>query len=1205
MPTLLRHLPFAWFGIVLGVGWVSAAAATPEDATDFLRDIRPILSTHCFKCHGPDAKSRKGGLRLDLRDEAIQPGKSKSRAIDPDQPARSSLLARIDSEDPDEVMPPPSTKNPLTAVEKEKLRKWLMAGAEYRPHWAFVPPKAALVPAVVSQDTAVPPPVNPIDAFVRARLVSAGLQPAPEADRATLIRRVSLDLIGLVPSQEETDAFLADADPRAYERWVDHLLASKHYGERWARRWMDLARYADTNGYEKDRPRSIWPWRDWLIQALNDDLPFDRFTVEQIAGDMLPGATASQRIATGFHRNTMLNEEGGVDPLEFRFHSMVDRVHTTATTWLGMTMSCAQCHSHKYDPIDHREYYQFMALLDNADEPVMDVPDAAKEAKRKEVERRIAEAQSGLLNRFPVPEEVLYVTPPAQRVTTERGEPRPGPTALPDGSYRFSGPAADKDTYTFDFETTLTRVTRLNLDVLADDTLPSKGPGRTAHGNFVLSEIQILAAPAGSPASTPPTPVAIASAIADFSQPGFPIEQAFDQKPDTGWAIAGQGTWNINRRATFRLDGQVGFAEGTRFTIRLVQHYGGQHLIGRVRFGFGVEKPDPRPVETRRQERVEQQFTQWQLRSVDQTRAWVPLRPTSATSSVPVLAVQPDDSVFVSSDQTKSDTYDLAFDSSLKGITAMRLEVLPDERLPRGGPGRVYFEGPLGDFYLSTFAVRAGGKPVRLNRPSQSYASGGNTAAKALDDDQQSGWSIDGGQGRRHVAVFNFETPLDDASDLRVAMLFERYHPAGLGRFRISVTTDPRGAEALLLSDELQLALRKPVADRTETERQALLKAFAAEAPELASERSAIENLRREIPAFPTTLVMQERPADNPRRTRVRTRGEFLQPAEPVTPGLPAFLAATAGSQPTNRLQLAQWLVSRSNPLTARVVMNRHWAAFFGRGLVRTTEDFGFQGELPTHPELLDWLAVEFMNRGWSQKAMHRLIVLSATYRQSSRVLPIHLEKDPQNLLLARSPRIRLEGEIVRDVALSASGLLSPKLGGPSVFPPQLASITREGTYGPLDWNVSQGEDRFRRGIYTFVKRTAPYAAFQTFDAPSGEACVARREVSNTPLQSLTLLNDEVFLEAAQSLGRKAASLAGNDTVAAVYLFRRVLCRLPQPAELREILAFLHVQRERIAHGTLRAEDLAGPGEGSPAERAAWSLVARALLNLDEAVTRI
>ncbi|MGE4182331.1 MAG: DUF1553 domain-containing protein, partial [Limisphaerales bacterium] len=840
-------------------------------------------------------------------------------------------------------------------------------------------------------------------------------------------------------------------------------------------------------------------------------------------------------------------------------------------------------------------------------------PDPEKAAVRRRIAQRLAEWQADLPNRFPVPSAVSYLTPPATRITTAKGSAPPA--LLSDGSYRFSGPVPDKDTYAFEFETGLTNVTHLNLDVLADDALPSRGPGRTPHGNFVLSEIQILAAPAGSSDATPPTNATIASATSDFAQSGFPVDHAFDGKTSTGWAIAGEGAWNINRRATFQLATPVGFPGGTRFTVRLVQEHGSQHVIGRLRLGFGSESPDPRPVEELRRETFVRSFDQWQERTRELTREWTPLRPRSATSEVPVLTIQSDDSVFVSSDQTKSDTYLLSYSTQRRGITAIRLEALPDERLPRGGPGRVYFEGPIGDFFLSTLSLRAGGNPVKLHRPSQSTANGGNTAAKALDEDQQSGWSIDGGQGRRHVAVFNLEKPLEDASDLELTMLFERYYPAGLGRFRISVTTDPRGAEAIPLADDLQLALRTPAEQRNADDQRGLVDAFVSEAPELSAERAAMDKLRREMPALPTTLVMQERPPDNPRVTRMRNRGEFLQPTDAVTPGLPSFLAAQLEAQPTNRLQFARWLVSPSNPLTARVVMNRHWAAFFGRGLVRTTEDFGFQGELPTHPDLLDWLAVEFMRNGWSQKAMHRTIVLSATYRQSSHVPADAIERDPENLLLARGPRLRVEGEIVRDLALSASGLLSRKIGGPSVFPPQLASITREGTYGPLDWKVSTGEDRFRRGIYTFAKRTAPYAAFQTFDAPSGEACVARRDSSNTPLQSLTLLNDEVFLEAAQALGRQAAHMDGDDRAIATHLFRLILTRLPRPSELKELLAFVDSQRARFASGAAKPDDLAGPerpgesvdssdGSSSVIDRAAWTALARVLLNLDETVTR-
>lgn len=1208
-PASFAALRVALLFLALGAPGLAPAAETAAGSAsgagagiDFLRDVRPILSSHCFKCHGPDARTRKGGLRLDDAEAARQPAKSGARALVPGQPAASELIQRLHTEDPDEVMPPPSTKQPLSAAQKETLRRWVAAGAEYRPHWAFVPPTKPPVPETASPAPGhgVAPVRNPIDAFIRARLAREGLTPSPEADPAALVRRVYLDLIGLPPTPEEAEAFVSDPTPEAYERLVDRLLGSRHYGERWARRWLDLARYADTNGYEKDRPRSMWPWRDWVIGALNADLPFDQFTVRQLAGDLLPGATPEDRVATGFHRNTMINEEGGIDPLEYRFYSMVDRVHTTATAWLGLTMSCAQCHTHKYDPIQQTEYYGFMAFLDNADEPTADVPDPGIAARRAEAETRIAALTAALPDRFPVEDEVTWVTPAAVRVTSASGA---SAERLEDGSYRFGGVTPEKDDYRLAFENLPADVLLVNVEALADDALPRKGPGRAANGNFVLSEVEISAS---APGVASPEPIALAAVSADFEQGGFPAAGAVDGKPGTGWAVSGEGQWNINRRATFRLARSPAGGAGSRVEVRLRQEHGAQHVLGRVRVSFGVGKPDPRPEPVRRREHFARKFEAWQEREAGRARSWTPLRPVSATSNIPVLTVEGDASVFVTSDMTKSDVYELGFRGDLTGITALRLEAMPDDRLPRRGPGRVAYEGPFGDFFLSTFSVRAGGQPVKLVRASQTHAAGGNTAERALDDDQQSGWSIDGGQGRLQVAVFNLEKPLDARDGFAVSMLFEKYYAAGLGRFRISATTDPRGAEALAWPDALQAALLRPATARTAEETEGLRRLFAESAPELASARAEIEKVRREMPAFPTTLVMQERPPENPRITRVRHRGEYLQPGEAVPAGLPAVFASLLGDRrpPRNRLEFAQWLVSRENPLTARVTMNRHWAALFGRGLVRTAEDFGFQGELPTHPELLDWLAVEFMDRGWSQKQMHRLMVTSSTYRQSSRVAPAALEKDPQNRLLARAPRFRIEGELVRDLVLQASGLLSGKIGGPSVFPPQLASITREGTYGPLDWVVSRGEDRYRRGLYTFAKRTAPYATFGIFDAPSGEACTARREVSNTPLQSLTLLNDEVFVEAARALGSRAAGGAGDDAGRVRALFRRVLTRPPTDEEVARILVFVREQRARLDRGEFAAAELAGTGDGEPRERAVWTAVARALLNLDETVTR-
>ena len=726
-----------------------------EEAPDFNREVRPILSNYCFKCHGPDDKTRKAKLRLDVREDALKPAKSGDHAIVPGNVDESELVMRIFSKDEDEIMPPPATKKEMTDAQRDVLKRWIASGAKYDVHWAFVAPKQSAVPGNAGG--------NPIDAFVRAKLEKEGLAPSPEADSYTLVRRLYLDLTGLPPTPEEADAFVESAirDPRsAVESLVDKLLASPHYGERWARRWLDLARYADTNGYEKDRNRSIWPWRDWVINALNADMPFDQFTIEQLAGDLLPNATRDQIVATGFHRNTMLNEEGGIDPLEFRFHAMTDRVATTGVTWLGLTVGCAQCHTHKFDPIQHREYFQMMAFLNNADEPELDLP---------------------------------------------------APTAAEHNAAR---------------EKQLARL-------LAD--LPGK----------------------------------------------WPVGESVDAK-----------------------------------------------------FGSWLEKERERAV------------------------AWSALKPVEAKSNMPLLTVQPDGSVFGSGDITKADTYDLKFINIPRGVTAVRLEALPDERLPNHGPGMTYYEGPKGDFFVGEFQLSANGQRVKFGRATETFAKnamGGTpaTAALAIDGDPQTGWSASGREGQESDAVFRMAAPLGDVRELSLKMMFGRHYACSLGRFRISVTTDQREVDAREMPNEIERLFQVSDAALTTSEREVLRGHFLLTAPELAAARAEIDKLRKP-PAPATTLVLRERPPENPRPTFIHNRGEFLQPTERVQPGVFAFLPALPGKQNPDRLDFARWLVAPGNPLTARVTVNRQWAILFGRGLVRTVEDFGYQGESPSHPELLD-----------------------------------------------------------------------------------------------------------------------------------------------------------------------------------------------------------------------------------------------------------
>jgi len=1010
-----------FFAFTAGVVMASYTSVLPDEPISFSQQIRPILSAKCFACHGPDEKTREAELRLDSADAV----KSYDGAtpIVAGEPEASELFRRVSSDDEDERMPPADSNKSLSKAEIELLRRWIEQGGRYESHWAFVPPQASELPAVKNPEW----PRTAIDRFVLAKLERAGLTPSPQANRYTLVRRLYLDLLGFPPSPAETDAFVRDKRPAAYERLVDRLLASPHYGERWARRWLDLARYADTNGYEKDRPRSIWPYRDWVIKALNSDMPFDQFTIEQIAGDMLPDATIQQRIATGFHRNTMLNEEGGIDPLEFRFHAMTDRVATTGQVWLGLTIGCAQCHTHKFDPITQREYYEFMAFLNNADEPDLTLPDPEVEQQRRRLLIQIQQLEAKLPERFP-PE-----------------------------------------------------------------------------------------APTG---------------------------------PD-----------------------------------------------------------DNRSDAERRAAHLDRKFAQWRQEVRKGIVPWQTLEPLSATSNLPLLTIQDDNTVFASGDQTKSDNYVVRYRSDLDVVSAIRLDVLPDERLPAGGPGRTFYEGRKGDFFLSEFSIFVDGKPVEIESASESYAKlaigrGKSSAALAIDGNQHTGWSTSGREGQPSYAVFRLKQPLDAPGEIEIRMLFERHYAAGLGKFRISATNSTQPPVAKDLPPSLEPLLLTPPEELTQHELDRLRRQFVRVAPELSEARKPIDALRKKVPKLPFTLVMSERPPENPRPTHVHHRGEFLQPRQQVGPGALQALHPLPANASNDRLTFSRWLVSRDNPLVARVTVNRQWAAMFGTGIVQTQEDFGFQGTPPSHPALLDWMAVEFMNQGWSLKWLHRQIVTSATYRQSSRVTPELLKTDPGNRLLSRGPRVRLEAELIRDSILRASGLLTAKLGGPSVFPPQPANITTEGAYGKLNWKVSRGEDRYRRGLYTFTKRTTPYAMFSTFDGPSGEACVVRREVSNTPLQALTMLNDEVIVEAARELGALAVEQPGSDQRRAATLFRRCFTRPPSDDELAMLVDFYLRQRDRFVQDSARAGEFAGSAGAQAVERAAWTALARALLNVDEMIVK-
>ncbi len=1171
-----------------------------ESEISYSRDVRPIISDMCFSCHGPDEQGRKGELLLSDYQAALKGGESGQPAIVPGDPANSELIKRLHSDDPDVCMPPPHTKKKLTPNQVAILEKWIAAGANYEKHWAFTSPTQSPVPDSDSH--------NPIDAFVEHRLNQASLSTSPIADKSTLLRRVTFDLIGLPPTEQELSEFLSDTTAEAYEKAVNRLLDSHKYGERWARKWLDLARYADTNGYEKDRVRSIWPYRDWVIRALNEDMPFDQFTIEQIAGDLLPDATLSQRIATGFHRNTMLNEEGGIDPLEFRFHAMVDRVATTGATWLGLTLQCCQCHTHKYDPITQNEYYAFMALLNNADELDLEIPSqseiANRSARQTEEQNRQQQAEAlraALPNKWPIEDPNITWTTPEPQLDTNPNEPF---QILPDNSILFNAPGSASAILTVKFPNLNGKFSHLRIEALTDKSLPGTGPGRTPHGNFVLSEVSVHNANHA---------VNISSGSANVEQNGYPASAAFDGNESTGWAVHADGKdIHSDKSLTLSFDSTLDSSGNTQLIIR--QTHGSQHTIGRLKVSFGTSDIPTEDLEKRRSVAFDTAMSQWLESQQKSTAKWLPIVPTQATSNLPLLTINEDATVFVTGDITKSDTYkleleDVSLISAMRGqsdaITAIRLEALPDPRLPGRGPGMAYYEGPKGDFLMGEFQVFADGQPVQVASASESYAKntfGNQAEAKyAIDGDPETGWSCAQGQGKAHEAVFRLAQPTK-ANRWTIVMQFGRHYACSLGKFRISVTDDQREIKASLLPSDVQSLLHQP--NRTPEQLLELKNAFVMSAPELAAARTPIEALLRE-PNMLTTLVFQERPEVNPRKTYLHNRGEWTQPTHTVEPDVLSILNPLPKQAPKNRLAFAKWLVSRDNPLTARVVVNRTWAAFFGRGIVKTQEDFGFQGSPPSHPQLLDWLAVEFMNDGWSMKQLHRRIVTSRTYQQTSNSNAFGEELDPENTLLWRGPRVRLDAEQVRDSALHAAGLLSDKMYGPSVFPPQPPNITTEGTYGAMNWATSTGDDRYRRSLYTFTKRTAPFAFANTFDAPTGEGCIVRRDRSNTPLQALTMLNDVTIVEASQALGKALTQVHGSDEDRINLAYTRCFSRPATSDELAKILSFYQRQFERLNASPQAAKNIAGDGPSESAtQRAAWTSVVRALMNTDEFVTR-
>jgi uncharacterized membrane protein/mono/diheme cytochrome c family protein len=1189
----------------------------PQDGkVTFARDVEPILQQTCLDCHGP-AKHR-ANLRLDTKEAALKGG-ANGPAFVPGKSANSLLMKHVLALDGKKRMP--MGHDPLTDPQIKILQAWIDGGAEWsesasiasadqKVHWAYVKPKRPEQPKVSDESWCR----NPIDYFVMARLDKEGMKPSPEADKTTLIRRLSLDLIGLPPTPEEVDAFVNDNDPKAYDKLVNRLLSSPHYGERWGRHWLDIARYADTNGYEKDNPRVIWPYRDWVINALNRDMTFDQFIVDQVAGDMLPGATTEEKIATGFHRNTMFNEEGGIDVEEFRFKAIVDRVQTTSTALLGLTMHCAQCHNHKYDDISQKEYYQFFKLLDNADEPYMDLPDPTIAQQRREIQDKVDALQASLASKFPARDESIKWEVISPDVFATQGGSRL--VLQPDNSLLASGKNSSKgEKYIIEATVNLDGVSAFRLEMLTDPSLPRGGPGRAGNGNFVLSQFRAdLTEPDdkdGNHSTTQPTRIKIDRADADYSQPQFEVIKSIDDTFMNGWAVGGAvGAHTANFYTPDKLTGQK------KLIITLLQKYKDRNNLGKFRLSIGRTPPPPttQPTPADRENFLAKSLDKWEQSLKAKSANWTILDPGKFERFHGATITKLDDkSLLFTGDNFYREEYKLQYPTTQKSITAIRLEVLPDKELPKGGPGR----NPNGGFLLSEFSGVASSttrpattQPVDIASASADIST--DTVARALDGKKDTHWTVGVGGATPHEAVFKLKQPLEGfegGTTIDLALAQNYFQQENLGRVRVSVTSDANAGEATGLPADVEQIVLTPREKRTPEQSARLKEHFLSVTPLLAQQQQEIAALKATMPQYVTTLVMKERSV--PRDTRIHHRGEFLQPTEPVEAAVPAILPPLPKGAPKNRLTLARWLVDQDNPLVARVVMNRIWMDYFGRGIVNTVEDFGIMGERPSHPELLDYLATEFVRQNWSMKAMHRLIVTSATYRQSSRLTPDLEKRDPQNVLYARGPRFRVEAEIVRDIALASSGLLNPKIGGPSVFPPQPAGIS-ELSYGPLKWNESVGPDKYRRGMYTFLKRTAMYPMELTFDGPTAEVVCPRRIRSNTPLQALTTLNDTVFVEAAQAMARRVLEDAPDDTEArAEEVFRLCVARKPDPVELKSIVDFYEQQRERFKTdkkldpaAVALADPKQKPKDMDIADLAAWTTVARSMLNLDETVTK-
>lgn len=1111
---------------------------------DFQREVRPILSQNCFLCHGPDEAERKGGLRLDVREGALAAGKSGAKAIVPKKPEESELLKRIAHSDPDELMPPGKSGKKLTSGEIETLRRWVAEGAPYAKHWAYEKPVRTELPNVGNAEWVR----NGIDYFIAERLEREKLEPSPEADKRTLIRRVALDLTGLPPTIEEVRAFEADQTADAYDRMVDRMLEKQAFGEHWARMWLDLARYADSAGYADDPLRMIWAYRDYVIKAFNENKGFDQFTIEQIAGDLLEKPTEEQKVATAFHRNTMTNNEGGTNDEEFRSAAIIDRVNTTAAVWMGTSMACAQCHTHKYDPLTQEEYFRFYAYFNNTadadrpdESPVHKFFDKEQAKKRSGWETEIAGLEDVLKKSTPeteasfknwdeaFPRELKWETQKAEKVGFERNE---SAKVGEDGTITRKGESAN-EVYTVEIPLEGNSFSALRLELspeaeakglitrVSATVTPPKG---VVAGRFVRIEIP------GKEKILSLAEVQVFSGKENIAMTGEATQSSTFQNSPAKLAIDGKTDGDFNANSVSHTDK----TENPWWELDLKA----VHQVGRIALWNRLDNG----LHTR--------LADFRITILDEQREVVWERSVKEA---------PNPSVTLTVDGTR--------------------------------------EVKLGGAFASSSAEKRSASDV-LN-------------AKA---EAGKGWTPVKGSGESSMATLSLlaEKVWTMPKGSKLTLMLEQSvegETGVLSKFKVALADNALLPNYASRPSEILSLLAE--ADRREEARERLLKHYLRRvAPELKSERDQVAALQKKLDEMKphSVPIFKELAGDQRRKTHMQLRGNYLDLGKEVTEGIPAVFAASEYEMPKDRLELAKWLVSEENPLTARVVVNRFWEQIFGVGLVRTSEEFGAQGELPSHPELLDWLATEFMAQGWDVKKILKLMVSSAAYRQSSKVSADLAERDPENRLLARGPRFRMPAEAIRDQALFVGGLLSPKMYGPSVKPPQPSSGLSAAFGSSVDWKTSEGEDKFRRGLYTEWRRTSPYPSMTTFDAPNREVCTVRRTRTNTPLQALVTLNDTVYLEAAQGLAMRM--LAGGSSVADRIRYGFELC-VARPPNEREVNRLAELFGESMTEFAKDPENKAKkiaptnlPEGAGPVELAAWTTVANVLLNLDETLMK-